>query len=122
MMKTRNSKKDRSSINIAVGKWLYKHKGMYVYIVRKLSLICSKLLHVFTKSNAMPKPAEFDMAARSIVAHFPIAKDASSTIEKVIYSSWYDVNSNVGRLLNYVRDRRSDKKNKGAVVRSYTKR
>nr|CAH0108538.1 unnamed protein product [Daphnia galeata] len=94
------SKKDRSSINIAVGKWLYKNKGI----------------------NAMPKPAEFDMAARSIVAHFPIAKDPSSTIEQVIYSSWYDVNSNVGRLLNYVRDRRSDNKNKGAVVRSYTKR
>ena len=72
--------------------------------------------------KAMLKPAEFDMADRSIVAHFPKAKDASSTIEQVIYSSWYDVNSNVGRLLNYVRDRRSDNKNKGAVVRSYTKR
>jgi hypothetical protein len=71
--------------------------------------------------KAMLKPAEFDMAARSIVAHFPKAKDASSTIKKVIYSSWYDVNSNVGRLLNYV-DRRSDNKNKGVVVRSYMKR
>ncbi|KAK4024625.1 hypothetical protein OUZ56_010048 [Daphnia magna] len=72
--------------------------------------------------NSMPKPAEFYKAARSIVAHFPIAKDSASTADKVVYSSWYDSNSNVGRLLNYVRDRRSDNKNKGAVVRSYTKR
>jgi hypothetical protein len=70
----------------------------------------------------MPKPAEFDKAAQSIVAHFPIARDSSSTVDKIIYSSWYDANSNLGRLLNYVRDRRSDNKNKGAVVRSYTKR
>ncbi|KAK4027839.1 hypothetical protein OUZ56_016980 [Daphnia magna] len=94
------SKKDRSAINIAVGKWLYKHKGM----------------------NGMPKPAEFDMAAKSIVAHFPIAKDASSTADNIIHSSWYDVNTNVGRLSNYVRDRRSNNKNKGAIVRSYNKR
>lgn len=70
----------------------------------------------------MPKPAEFYKAARSIVAHFQIAKDSASTADKVVYSSWYDSNSNVGRLLNYVRDRRSDNKNKGAVNRSYTKR
>ncbi|XP_045033534.1 uncharacterized protein LOC116929746 [Daphnia magna] len=72
--------------------------------------------------NSMPKPAEFDKVARSIVAHFPIAKDSASTADKVVYSSWHDSNSNVGRLLNYVRDRRSENKNKGAVVRSYTKR
>ncbi|XP_045034594.1 uncharacterized protein LOC123475660 [Daphnia magna] len=94
------SKKDRSAINIAVGKWLYKHKGM----------------------NGMPKPAEFDLAAKSIVAHFPIAKDASCTPDNIIHSSWYDVNTNVGRLSNYVRDRRSNNKNKGAIVRSYNKR
>lgn len=72
--------------------------------------------------NGMPKPAEFDMAAKSIVAHFPIAKDASSTADNIIHSSWYDVNTNVGRLSNYVRDRRSNNKNKGAIVRSYNKR
>ncbi|KAK4027672.1 hypothetical protein OUZ56_016719 [Daphnia magna] len=41
--------------------------------------------------NGMPKPAEFDMAAQSVVAHFPIAKDASSTDDNIIYSSWNDV-------------------------------
>jgi hypothetical protein len=62
----------------------------------------------------MPKPAEFDKAARSIVAYFPIAKDFSSTADKIVYSSWYDGNSNVGRLLNYVRDRRSNKKKRSS--------
>ncbi|KZS02876.1 Uncharacterized protein APZ42_034530 [Daphnia magna] len=41
---------------------------------------------------------EFDMAAQSIVAHFPMAMDASSTDDNIIYSSWYAVNSNVGIL------------------------
>lgn len=38
------------------------------------------------------------MAAQSIVAHFPMAMDASSTDDNIIYSSWYAVNSNVGIL------------------------
>jgi hypothetical protein len=64
----------------------------------------------------MPKLAEFDKAARSIVAYFPIAKDSSSTADKILYSSWHDGNSNVGRLLNYVRDRRSDEKKEQSFV------
>ncbi|KAK4037625.1 hypothetical protein OUZ56_029656 [Daphnia magna] len=38
--------------------------------------------------NVMPKSSEFDMGANSIVVHFPLANDASSTADEVIYSSW----------------------------------
>lgn len=49
----------------------------------------------------MPKSSEFDMGANSIVVHFPLANDASSTADEVIYSSWYDIDSNFICLLNY---------------------
>ncbi|KZS10390.1 Uncharacterized protein APZ42_025154 [Daphnia magna] len=56
-----NLKNDCSSKNVAVGKRLFHQ----------------------TRMNIMPKSSEFDMGANSIVVHFPLANDASSTADEI---------------------------------------